>query len=107
MSIQHAKPNEIVQLPVGISLANSKTTALVKTNNLELIRLVLPAGKEVPSHKAPGEITVHCLEGRISFTAEGRAQELIAGQLLFLPAGEPHALKGIEDSSVLVTILLR
>jgi quercetin dioxygenase-like cupin family protein len=106
MSIQHAKPNEIVQLPLGTALANSKTTTLVKTSSLELIRLVIPAGKEIPSHKAPGEITVQCLEGRISFTAEGRTQELTTGQLLFLEASEPHALMGIEDSSVLVTILL-
>jgi len=31
MSIQHAKSNEIVQLPLGTGLANSKTTTLVKS----------------------------------------------------------------------------
>jgi len=106
MSIQHAKPNEIVPLPLGTALASSRTTTLVKTDDLELIRLVLPAGKEIPMHQAPGEITVQCLEGRISFTAESKTQELMPGQLLYLRAGEPHALKAIEDSSVLVTILL-
>lgn len=30
MSIQHAKPNEIVQLPLGMELANSKTTKGMK-----------------------------------------------------------------------------
>ena len=74
--------------------------------DLELIRLVLPAGKEIPTHKAPGEITVQCLEGRVAFTAEGKTQELANGQLLYLTAGETHALKAIEDSSLLVTLLL-
>jgi len=106
MSIQHARPNEIVQLPLGTALVDSKTTTLVKSDHLELIRLVLPAGKEIPLHKAPGEITVQCLEGRIDFTAEDKTQELIPGQLLYLIAGEPHALTAIEDSSVLVTLLL-
>ena len=106
MSIQHAKPNEIIQLPLGKALADSKTTTLVKSDHLELIRLVLPAGKKIPLHKAPGEITVQCLEGRISFTAESIEQELKPEQLLYLRAGEPHALHAIEDSSVLVTILL-
>lgn len=106
MSIQHARPNEIVQLPLGPALANSKSTTLVKSDDLELIRLVLPAGKKIPLHKAPGEITVQCLEGRISFTAESIEQELKPGQLLYLQVGEPHALYAIEDSSVLVTILL-
>lgn len=106
MAIPHAQPGEIIPLVLGTSLTGSKTTTLVKTASLELIRLVLPAGKAIPSHTAPGEITVQCLEGRIAFTAAGRTQELGAGQLLYLAAGEPHAVQGIEDSSVLVTILL-
>jgi quercetin dioxygenase-like cupin family protein len=106
MSIQHARSGQVIPLTLGSALSGSKTTTLVKTADLELIRLILPAGKEIPSHKAPGEITVQCLEGRIAFTAEGKVQELTPGKLLFLTAGEPHAVKAIEDSSLLVTILL-
>lgn len=106
MSIQHAKSGEVITLPLCAALGNSKTATLVKTTDLELIRLVLTAGKEIPTHKAPGEITVQCLEGRVAFTAEGKTQELIAGQLVYLRAGEPHVVKGVEDSSLLVTILL-
>ena len=106
MSIQHAKPGEVIQLRLGTGLCSSKTMTLAKTADLELIRLVLPAGKEIPTHKAPGQITVQCLEGRVAFTAEGKTEELTAGQLLYLAAGEPHAVKGIENSSLLVTLLL-
>lgn len=106
MSSQRAKSNEIVQLPLGTAVADSRTATLVKTEDLELIRLVLPAGKEIPTHQAPGEITVQCLDGRIAFTAESRTQELLPGQLIYLQTGEPHGLRAIEDSSVLVTILL-
>jgi len=106
MSIHHAKSGEVIILPLAASLAGSKTTTLVKTADLELIRLVLPAGKEIPSHQAPGEITVQCLEGRVAFTADGKTQELTAGQLLYLAAGESHALKAIEASSLLVTLLM-
>lgn len=85
----------------------STTTTLVKTAILEVIRLVLPAGKEIPSHAARGEITVQCLEGKIAFTTLGRTQELTAGQLLYLPAGEPHSVGCIEDASALLTIVLQ
>jgi quercetin dioxygenase-like cupin family protein len=104
--IQHAKSGEVISLRLGPALATSKTTTLVKTADMELIRLVLPAGKEIPSHKAPGEITVQCLEGRIALNAEEKTHELSPGQLVYLAAGLPHAVKGIENSSVLVTILL-
>ena len=106
MSIPHAKPNEIVPLPLGTALADSRTTTLVKTDDLELIRLVVHADKEIPIHQAHGEITVQCLEGLVSFAAQGQTKVLEAGQLLYLSGSELHALKGVEDSSVLVTILL-
>lgn len=105
MSIPHARSGELIALPLGAAWGGSKTTTLVKTSELELIRLVLPAGKEIPSHRAPGAITVQCLEGRVAFTACGATQELRAGELLYLDAGEPHAVKGVENSSVLVTLL--
>ena len=107
MSILHAKSGEVVPLLLCDALGSSKTTTLVKTADLELIRLIVPEGKEIPTHQAPGEITVECLEGRVAFTAEGKTQELTAGQLLYLAAGEPHAVKGIENSSLLVTLLSR
>jgi quercetin dioxygenase-like cupin family protein len=106
MAISHAKPNEVISLPLGTVLGSSKTTTLVKTDDLELIRLVLPAGKEIPLHQAHGKITVQCLEGRITFTAESKTQELTPGQLLYLVGGEPHALKALDDSAVLVTLIL-
>ena len=106
MSIQHAEPGEIIQLSLGATLGSSKTTTLAKTADLELIRLVLPAGKEIPTHKTSGEITVQCLEGRVAFSTDSQTQELTAGQLLYLAAGKPHSVKGIEDSALLVTILL-
>jgi quercetin dioxygenase-like cupin family protein len=106
MSIPHAQSGEVISLILGSALSDSKTRTLAKTEDLELIRLILPAGKEIPSHKAPGEITVQCLEGRVAFTAGGKTQELTPGKLLYLAAGEPHAVKAIEDSSLLVTLLL-
>ena len=107
MAILHAKSGEVIDIrPLGSSLAQAKTTTLVKSGDLEVIRLVVPAGKEIKTHTAPGPITVQCLEGRVSFSAQGRSEELDAGRFLFLSAGEPHALLGIEDSSLLVTLLL-
>ena len=106
MAIQHAKSGEVIHLPLGTALQSTKTMTLMKTSDMEVIRLTIPAGKEIPTHKAPGPITVQCLEGRVSFTACGKSQELGPGDFLHLSAAEPHALKGIDASSVLVTIVL-
>lgn len=107
MSIPHASPAEVVDIrPLGAALATTGTRTLVKTKAIEILRMVVPAGKEIPTHKAKGEIIVQCLEGRIAFTACGETNDLAAGHLLYLPIGEPHSLRGIENGSLLVTILL-
>lgn len=107
MALDHAQPNEVIDIrPVGDALANQRTTTLFKSEQLEVLRLVMQAGKVIPEHQAPGEITVQCLEGRIVFTAGGQPQELTAGHMLYLRPGDPHALEAIEPSAVLVTLAL-
>ena len=65
MALHHVKPGEVADLaPLGSRLCDTKTSALAKSNSFEAIRLVVPAGKEIPAHDVPGEITLHCLEGR-------------------------------------------
>ncbi|HVW01538.1 MAG TPA: cupin domain-containing protein [Planctomycetaceae bacterium] len=106
MAIEHARPGETVNVrPLGPALVGERTKTLIKTAALEVIRLVIPAGKHIPTHHVPGEITVQCLEGKVAFTAGENTVDLEAGQLLYLQGNEPHALQGIDDSSVLVTIL--
>ncbi len=73
------------------------------TETLEVRRLTLAKGREIPTHHARGEIVVHCLEGQIAFTTGGTTRNVSAGQLIVLAAGEPHSLVGLEESTVLVT----
>ena len=107
MALPHASSGQIVDiLPTEGTLPSAKSFALFKSAQLEVMRVVLPAGKAFPPHRVAGEITVQCLEGRIDFSVDGAAQELRAGQLLHLEGGVLHGLVGIEDSSALVTIVL-
>jgi quercetin dioxygenase-like cupin family protein len=106
MAIPHARSNQVVSVePLGPDLITSKTWTLIKTQAMQVIRPIVPAGKEIPAHEAPGEIIVQCIEGLVAFTAAGLTHELAPGQLIYLKASETHALRGIEDSSLLVTIL--
>lgn len=107
MAISHAQPGEVVDVrPLGPALVTTKTRTLFKTENVEVLRIVMPAGKEISEHEAPGEIIVHCLEGKVAFTAFGKTTELEAGQLMYLVAEEPHSVTCIDDASFLLTILL-
>lgn len=106
MAIPHAQQGDVIDVrPLGVDLASSQTRTLFKANRMEVIRLVLPAGKVLPEHKAPGEIMVHCLEGKLAFTALGQTHELTAGQMLYLEAGELHSVECLEAASFLLTVV--
>lgn len=108
MAITHAQPGQpVAVLPLGPRLADEKTVALFKSEQLEVIRLVLQAGKALPPHKVPGEITIHCLEGRMAVGADGTQHVLAAGQLLYLGGGVMHDVRALDDASALVTIVLQ
>lgn len=92
--------------PLGPALTDRETTALIDTGGLEVVRLIVPRGTEIPTHKTQGDVTVQCVEGRVAFTAGGVARELTAGQLLYLQGAQSHSVLGIEDASLLMTIVL-
>jgi nucleotide-binding universal stress UspA family protein/quercetin dioxygenase-like cupin family protein len=91
--------------PLGAALASAVTETLVRTRTLEVVRLIVPAGQKIPQQTSPGEIIVSCLEGRVVLTALGKSQELVAGNLVLLPAAAPHAFQGIESASLLLTVV--
>ncbi len=108
MAIQHAVSGQAVSvLPCANMPSDRQTVAIFKTDELEVIRLVLPKGKSMSAHKVAGDITVQCLEGSIEFTSNGTTQLLAAGEMLYLAGGVPHSLTGVADACALLHIVLR
>ena len=83
-------------------------TRLVTATGSEMISLFhLTAGQHKPARRVYGEVTVQCLRGRVAVAGLGATRELVGGQSLHLAGGERYALSGVEDSTVLVTVVLR
>jgi len=107
MAIPHAQSGQVISVrPLGPALTGERTTALFKTEDLEVMRLVLTAGKSLPPHRVAGEITIQCIEGRIDVSLDGTSRILDAGDLIYLARDVVHGVVAIEDASVLVTIAL-
>lgn len=108
MAITHAASGELIDVrPLGAALRQTSSSTLVRAAHLEVFRFVLVAGQTAPDHKASGALTIQCLEGVVEFDAHGRTQILQAGDMVYLADAEPHAVRALEDASLLVTILLR
>lgn len=107
MALVHAQPLEVISIrPLAARITEARTHSLLKTDRLQLMRLVLAAGQTVPEHQVAGEMTLLCLEGQVLVRTPGRQSRLCEGELILLPAQEPHALQPQSDSSLLATLLL-
>ena len=105
MAVHHAGSGEVVDLrPLGAELRDARTTAIVKTDAFEAVRLVVPAGREIASHRVEGEITLYCIEGSVRLGLADTELELSAGHWVYLDGGVTHTVTGIKDASLLLTI---
>ena len=108
MAIPHALPGQAFKvLPLADRLGEYQTSAIFKSQDLEVIRLVLPAGGALRPHKVPGEVTIHCLEGSLDIALEASTVRLEAGELLLLARNALHGVQAVVGASALVTIALR
>ena len=66
MAMHHASPEEVFDLaPLSPKLKDARTTAVVKSEAFEVVRLIVHAGTDIKAHQVDGPITLHCLEGRL------------------------------------------
>ena len=108
MALPHAQFGQVVSVhPLGEHLPEATSIAIFKARQLEVIRVVLPAGKSMKEHQTPGEATVQCIEGVVAFSSEQGIQQLHPGDFVHLAPRALHSLKALEDASLLVTLCLR
>lgn len=106
MALHHAAPGEVVDLlPTDAASSGERSTAIVKTDHFETIRLVMPRGAAMRRHQVPGSITLHCLEGHVELALDDGTIALRRHQWVHLAGGAPHSVRSVEDSVLLLTIL--
>lgn len=106
MNQGHVEAGEVINLNMlKDGMPGDSTFALIKTDDMEVIRMVLPRGKDIMEHSVEGEMSVLCLKGHVIFHVENEAKKLTEGDWLYLSHNQPHALHAQEDSVILVTIL--
>ncbi len=92
--------------PTGEQYTEFFSRAVVRTPELEVIRLVLPRGEVLRQHHYVGECTVQCVEGEVLLDVDGRQARLRENEMTFLAAHQAHGLQAIDHAVVLVTIVM-
>jgi quercetin dioxygenase-like cupin family protein len=108
MALPHAASGEVIQLKRSDDdIASFTSVALAKTENMELIRLLVPKERTMPVHRVEGETTLLCLQGELVVDFDGSSTTLRPGEMLYLLGGVAHGVRANEDSVGLLTILLK
>jgi quercetin dioxygenase-like cupin family protein len=103
MALSHAKSGQVIRLdPHGAV----RSETLIRDDHMEVVQMVLEAGKYLKEHMAAGAMIVQVLKGAVDFDAHGSTQRITPGHLMFLRDSEPHAVRALEDTVLLLSIFL-
>ncbi|MFX0032114.1 MAG: cupin domain-containing protein [Candidatus Hodarchaeota archaeon] len=56
-------------------------------------------------HTAPFDAMVHVLDGKVKITISKKEYVLNKGQMIIMPANEPHALKALEKFKMMLIMI--
>jgi quercetin dioxygenase-like cupin family protein len=62
-------------------------------------------GQGLSEHTAPFDALVHIIDGQAEVTISGTSYRLSAGEIIIMPANEPHAVKAIEQFKMMLLMI--
>jgi quercetin dioxygenase-like cupin family protein len=86
------------------SVDHQKPRVLFSSPECRIVILDLRSGEEMGDHHVRERAVVEVISGRVSIAAAGEAVECAAGTLVTFDPGERHALRGLDDARLLLTL---
>ncbi len=81
----------------------SKTLVDRKTGTVTLFAFA--QGQGLSEHTAPFDALVQVLDGDVEIRISGNPFRLAAGEIILMPANEPHSLKAINRFKMMLTMV--
>ena len=79
--------------------------ALLKKPSGTVTAFAFDAGEGLSEHTAPFDALLLDLEGEADISISGTPHRLSAGQILRLPAGQPHAIRAVTPFKMLLIMI--
>lgn len=78
---------------------------IIKKNTGTVTLFAFDEGQGLSEHTAPFDALVCVLDGEVEITISGKASNLKAGDMIIMPANEPHALKAAKQYKMLLVMI--
>jgi quercetin dioxygenase-like cupin family protein len=81
----------------------SKT--IIEKNTGTVTLFAFYAGQGLSEHTAPFDALVQVLDGEVEIRISGKPFQLKQGEMIIMPANQPHALKAVSNFKMLLTMI--
>ena len=81
----------------------SKT--LIQNASVGITLFAFDANEEISAHTSTGDAMVLVLEGSAQVTISGQSHTVQAGEVIIMPAGQPHSVRAQERFKMLLTVV--
>ncbi len=98
---QAAKVAEFVSYQDGAIVSRE----IVKKPTGTVTAFAFDEGQGLSEHTAPFDALVQVLEGEVEIMISGKPHRLQGGELILMPANQPHALKALKRFKMLLTMI--
>jgi quercetin dioxygenase-like cupin family protein len=90
---------------VGYQEGSIVSREIVKQPTGTVTIFAFEAGQGLSEHTAPFDALVQVVEGEAEIAIAGRAHRVVTGQLLLMPAHQPHAVKALTRFKMILTMI--
>jgi quercetin dioxygenase-like cupin family protein len=99
--VQVAKTAESVNYQDGAVVSRE----IVRKSTGSVTLFAFDEGQGLSEHTAPFDALVQVLEGEAEIMISGRSHRVLGGEMILLPAGQPHALKAVKRFKMMLTMI--
>jgi len=92
---------DLVDYPEGSIV--SRTIIKKKTGTVTLF--AFDEGQGLSEHTTPFDALVYILDGEAEITISGKTLRLGEGEIVIMPANQPHALKAVKKFKMILTMI--
>jgi len=78
---------------------------IINKNTGTVTLFAFDKGQGLSEHTAPFDALVHLLDGEADITISGKTLRLKEGEMVIMPANQPHALKAAARFKMILTMI--
>jgi quercetin dioxygenase-like cupin family protein len=111
-ALSAASKSAVVQIRtfIFINLWRSESRDCARSNRLKdangrVTLFAFDKGEGLSEHISPFNALVQVIDGEAEITISGRPNRVKGGELILMPAGQPHALEAVERFKMILTLV--